>query len=102
MGGPGNGVQTKRQLAQRQRRVKEREKAVSKERLVHGLTVNTNDPILKSVGYCRNKDSNTYFAYTILTQGGRVLSVDQSAPDLRTIIEDECKVRFVHEFMGAE
>ncbi len=63
-------------------------------------------PVLKSVGYARlpglEGQHAAYVAYTLTTQGEKVLNIEVEQPNLRGIAEEAAKTAFVTELMRGE
>jgi len=59
-------------------------------------------PLIKSIGYMRLPDSNTYVSYVITTQGYSVVSIEVEEPNLRYVAEEASKISFVSTFMNEE
>ncbi len=61
-----------------------------------------NPPLIKSIGYMRVPDKNTFVTYTIYSRGKEIVSVEVEEPNLRAIAEESAKIAFVSNFCNDE
>ena len=59
-------------------------------------------PLVKSIGYMRMPNYNTYVSYILTTKGDKVVSFEVEAPNIRAIAEESTKIAFVNCFMDRD
>lgn len=53
---------------------------------------------VKSIGYMRIPNKNTFASYVITSKGDKVLKIEVDEPNLRQIAEESAKTHFVSHF----
>lgn len=56
------------------------------------------DMEIKSIGYMRVPNKNTFASYVITSKGDKVLKIEVDEPNLRVIAEESAKIHFTDNF----
>lgn len=56
------------------------------------------DMEIKSIGYMRVPNKNTFASYVVTSKGEKILKIEVDEPNLRPIAEESAKIHFVSNF----